>query len=286
MRSIESEGETIDQAIESALRALQVQRDRVEIDILADATRGLFGFGGKRARVRATVRASLWMAATEEVAAGSEEVPQGTIADPETRGTGDGRPGSSAPRITPGHRPSTPAPARPLSVDASPPSPEFQARCQDVLGAILSRIGVSCTVEARADDSGAIVLDVGGDSSGLLIGRRGQTLDALEYILNRIVGREDDGRAGRVVIDVERYRDRRKEYLDSLAHRLAEKTRQTGRVVTLNPMSPRDRRIVHLALQDDPNVATRSEGDGYYRKVLILPAERPRRGARSSRSAD
>lgn len=275
MRSIETEGDSIDQAIESALLALQVERDRAEIDILTDATRGLFGFGGRKARVRATVRASLWGDSADEAAIGSVEVSRGTAAHPNSGGMADLRPGNSPPKRPAERRTPPPAPPKALPVESLPPSPEFQARCKDVLGEILSRVGVSCPVEVRpADEAGTIVLEVGGDSSGLLIGRRGQTLDALEYVLNRIVGREDDGRSGRVVVDVERYRERRKEYLDALAHRLAEKTRQTGRVVTLNPMNPRERRIVHLALQDDPTVATRSQGEGYYRKVLILPAER------------
>jgi spoIIIJ-associated protein len=113
-----------------------------------------------------------------------------------------------------------------------------------------------------------------------VIGRRGQTLDALEYLVNRIVSRAEEAN-GRVMIDVERYRERRREYLEQLAHRLAAKAKQTGRPVTLNPMSPRDRRIVHLTLQDDAQVSTRSFGEGLYRKMTIHPAGRgqsPRRG--------
>jgi spoIIIJ-associated protein len=95
-------------------------------------------------------------------------------------------------------------------------------------------------------------------------------------MLNRIVGRDGDV-PGRVTIDVERYRERRRQYLETLARRLADKAKQTRRPVTLNPMSPRDRRIVHLALQDDTSIVTRSQGDGHFRRLLILPAERARR---------
>src|SRR5439155_26220650 len=115
--------------------------------------------------------------------------------------------------------------------------------------------------------------DVAGDSGGLLIGRRGQTLDALEYLVNRIAARQEDTDSGRVTIDVERYRERRREYLTALAFRLADKAKKTGRTVTLNPMNPRDRRVVHVALKDDPEVGTRSHGDGHYRKVAIMPAD-------------
>ena len=113
-----------------------------------------------------------------------------------------------------------------------------------------------------------------------MIGRRGQTLDALEYLVNRIVARSEDAPASRIMVDVEGYRERRREYLNELARRLAEKAKQTGRSVTLNPMSPRDRRVVHLALQNDTSVETRSQGQGYYRKMLILPGAR--RGNRPS----
>jgi spoIIIJ-associated protein len=252
MRSIESEGDNIDQAIDRALRTLQVDRDQVEVEIVADATRGLFGFGGTKARVRATVRAPLGVGLTI------------------------GEPTHDASRET-----STLDDGVPRAVGGT-----FDHRCRTVLTELLSHVGVSCTVEAHPGaEPGTLVLDVRGDSGGLLIGRRGQTLDAIEYIVNRIVGRGDDRESGRVMIDVERYRERRAEYLATLARRLASKVKDTGRVVTLNPMSPRDRRLVHIALQDDSAVVTRSQGDGHYRKVLILPADKARKGPHPGRPA-
>jgi spoIIIJ-associated protein len=255
MRSTESEGESIDQAIDKALRTLQVERDQVEVEILTDATRGLFGFGGTRARVRATVRAPLvsGLAASEGAA---------PIASRET-------PRAQAPTD-------------------STTDPPFDVRCRSILAELLSHLGVSCSVEARPGaEPGTLMLDVNGDNGGLLIGRRGQTLDAIEYIVNRIAGRGEDGVGGpgRVMIDVEHYRERRAEYLTTLARRLADKAKESGRVVTLNPMSPRDRRLVHIALKDDSAIVTRSQGDGHYRKILILPADRGRKGPRSDHPA-
>ncbi len=151
-----------------------------------------------------------------------------------------------------------------------------------MLTELLGHLRVSASIEARAgEDPGTIVLDVNGDSGGLLIGRRGQTLDALEYLVNRMVARDADATAARVMIDVEHYRDRRREYLTALAHRLADKAKQTRRAVALNPMSPRDRRTVHIALKDEAAVTTRSHGDGHYRKLLIVPSD----GRRRERSA-
>jgi spoIIIJ-associated protein len=239
MRSIETEGDTIDDAITKALEALALGRDQVELEILTDATRGMFGFGGTKARVRATVRA-----------------PRGTL----------GGPGSSA----------TGVPQETGSRTAAASAGEGAERCRSFTAELLTLMGHPCDVRVRpGTEDGDLVVEITGDSGGLLIGRRGQTLDALEYFLNRALNQSHEG-AGRITIDVEGYRGRRQEYLDGLARRLADKARQTGRPVTLNPMSPRDRRIVHLALQADDAVETRSEGEGYYRRLMILPAGRSR----------
>jgi spoIIIJ-associated protein len=262
MRSIESEGETIDQAIESALRTLEVGRDRVEIEILTDATRGVFGFGGKRARVRATVRAPL---------ASALDLGSTSNVSPETEGPK---------KVSRETRPTRPAGEARGPADIA----ALEARSREVLQGILAHLGVDCRIEAGPGDEGGLRLALSGDSSGLLIGRRGQTLDAIEYLVNRIVAREEETGGARVGVDVEGYRERRREYLDGLARRLADKAKETGRVITLNPMSPRDRRIVHLALQEDGAVETRSQGEGLFRKLLIVPVDRSRRGPRPERS--
>jgi spoIIIJ-associated protein len=257
MRSIEIEGDTIDEAIANALAALRVERDRVEVEILGSATKGLFGFGSRRARIRATVRESLAATLRKEMA---QDV---------SRGTSDSAPAEASEVAAP-----------------SPPQANVEAiarpveRAREVLEGILAHLGASCRIEARdGADSQVVIFGVSGAGSGLVIGRRGQTLDAIEYLLNRITARAEDEGLRRIVLDVEGYRERREESLEQLARRLARKVTQTGRVVTLNPMSPRDRRIVHLALQDSPGVVTRSQGVGYYRKVLILPEDRGGRPA-------
>ena len=124
------------------------------------------------------------------------------------------------------------------------------------------------------EDSERIHLNIRGDGSGLLIGRKGQTLDALEYLVNKIVhkGAEDKKR---IVVDTENYRSRREESLVNLAQRLAEKAKRLGRPVTISPMSAHDRRIIHLALQDDKSLHTWSTGTGLYRKIIISPEKKP-----------
>jgi spoIIIJ-associated protein len=128
---------------------------------------------------------------------------------------------------------------------------------------------VPAAVNARQEDE-QVVLELTGDSSGILIGRRGQMLDALEYLLNRVVARE--GEPGRIIVDSQNYRARRRQSLEDLARRMGEQAKRKRKAIALNPMSPRDRRIVHLALQEDPALSTRSSGKGYFRKLIIIPA--------------
>lgn len=141
------------------------------------------------------------------------------------------------------------------------------------LNNILSTSGVNVTCSVRtADDPevGGPVIDISGDDSGLLIGRRGQSLQSLQFIVNLIV-RKEFGESVRVVLDVERYRQRREESLRDMATKVAERVTQTGRGITLEPMSAADRRIVHLSLADREDVSTESVGFGEERKVSIFP---------------
>jgi spoIIIJ-associated protein len=128
----------------------------------------------------------------------------------------------------------------------------------------------------RADEQ--VLFELTGDSSGVLIGRRGQMLDAIEYLLNRIAAR-DEGSSTHIVVDSENYRARRREALETLARRMGEQAKKKRKPVALNPLSPRDRRIVHLILQEDTSVITKSSGKGYFRKLIIIPAgiSKPRR---------
>jgi spoIIIJ-associated protein len=140
-----------------------------------------------------------------------------------------------------------------------------------VLQEVVRLMGIEATIQVHHRDAESAQLIIDGDTTGMLIGRRGQTLDALEYVANRIAAREDE-QATRIQLDSQNYRERRRQALEQLAHRLAERARRRGKTVTLNPMSPRDRRIIHLTLQNDRALTTRSAGNGYFRKLLIIPA--------------
>jgi spoIIIJ-associated protein len=144
-------------------------------------------------------------------------------------------------------------------------------------------MGFRAKIDSVAGEQpGEICLRISSDARGLLIGRHGQTLDALEYLVNRIVGHKNES-AARIALDAEGYRDRRRHELIDVAHRLAARVRETGQAEAMDPLSARERRIVHLALADDRTVSTRSAGEGPSRHVIVVPERTARDGASARR---
>ena len=137
-----------------------------------------------------------------------------------------------------------------------------------VLRDILSRIEVSGQLFVEEDMEGGIRLDIQGEDGALLIGEKGQTLDALEYLLNRICSR-NQGNGRKILVDTENYRKKREEKIVSLAHRLAEKVEKTGRPEIVNPLNPSERKIIHTTLRDYAALETQSEGEGFLKKITI-----------------
>jgi len=243
METVEAEGDSVDAAIQTALAKLGVARDAATIEVVNEARRGFFGLGARKARVRAFLRPGN---DAERDDRGSDVAPH-----PSSGASGASGAGIAAAMVV---------------------------RASEVLQTIVSHFDVGATVTAH-DDGDHIVLRIDGDSSGLLIGRKGQTLDALEYIVGRILAREEQ-RTVHLVVDTEGYRDRRRESLEAYATRMAAEAKRHRRPVTLDPMSPRDRRVVHMALQRDPELTTRSVGDGHERKLIIVPQRSGRSASR------
>lgn len=146
---------------------------------------------------------------------------------------------------------------------------ETRERAATVLRTILENMDVDAEVSAF-DDADKIILDAHGPESGLVIGKKGATLDALQYLVNRMVFKRP-GEGPLIVVDAEGYRGRREESLGDLARKLAEKAIKSGRPVALEPMSAHDRRIVHMALVEVEGVRTESDGEGLFRRVVIYP---------------
>ena len=230
--SVEFTAKTVDEAIEKGLAELGKSRQQVEITILAEGSRGLLGIGSESARV--SIRPA----------------PQ----------TGAPAPGSPA--------------AGPSAEDA-----EALAAAKEVLETMLrlmdinARVDVLQNVEVPGSDSVPFILDIQGDEDlGTLIGRRGETLAALQYLTRLIVGHKTKIWSD-FAIDVQQYKVRRGQALQSLALRMAEQVETTNRAVALEAMPAAERRVIHLALRDHPKVTTQSIGEGENRKVMILPKE-------------
>ena len=146
--------------------------------------------------------------------------------------------------------------------------PETKEACEKFLYDVLKTMGMEVTLTSSIDEDGALSIDMAGENMGLLIGKRGQTLDSLQYLTNRVANKMQDGYV-RVKLDTENYRQRRKETLENLAKNVAHKVKRTKKSVALEPMNPYERRIIHSALQNDKYVSTHSEGEEPYRKVIV-----------------
>ena len=245
MQSLEIEGKTIDEAIKKACIEFNVPREKLNIEIISDGSAGFLGIlGSKKAKVRASI-----LSIDMTINAPSERR-QAQIQE-------------SAPDI--------PSPARPVQPDESD-NEAFAVKAKDILDGILQRMNVHCPIIIE-ETPDAIILNIQGDGSGLLIGKRGQNLDAIQYIVNKATSRFSNNRK-MVIIDTEAYRKRREDSLVSLAEKLADKVKKTKKAVTLSHLNAHDRRIIHLALQSDALLTTKSRGEGDYRKIVIMPARK------------
>ncbi len=258
MEGREIEGKSIDEAIANACSKFQVPREKLNIEIISEGSPGFFGMGAKKALIRASLL-------TIDMALDAP------LTRPELKPPARAAEAESAPAEK-GIRTSPPPPA--ASRPAGAPSDDEPAaeKALRILEGILTRMQIASPV-AAAETEEAIVLNIQGDGSGLLIGKRGQNLDAIQYIINKATHRSINGHK-MIIIDTEDYRKRREESLIALAMRLGEKVKKTKKPVTVGQMNAHDRRVIHLAMQNDAALTTKSRGEGEYRKIVILPARR------------
>lgn len=243
METYEFEGKTTEEAIENASRELDLPVEELRIDIIEPGSAGIFGLvGSKKAKIKVTVKKEMTgEVSTEAVMEAGTEL--STDEDTEA--------------------------GREVSPDVGADDEIGLALAKETLENILALIPVETSVIADQVD-GNIALNIEGDKSGLLIGRKGKTLDALQFIVNRIVNKTLDRRT-RVVVDSENYRQRRRDSLTQMALRMGDKAKRIGKPVTTNPLNPRERRIIHLALKEDGRLNTKSKGEGLLKKVVIFP---------------
>ncbi|GAB4569951.1 MAG: KH domain-containing protein [Anaerolineae bacterium] len=241
-------GKNVDAAIEAGLAALGLRREDVEVEVLHPGSRGLLGIGAQDARVRL--------------------IP---IPRPKPQPT---QPVEVSPAPAP--KPPQPASAPISTAEAVSEMEEILEEARELLQGLIDHMGITATVRTRivppeeGQDQPSMVLNIEGQDLGILIGRRGETLMALQY-LTRLMVNHRRHRWVNIIVDVEEYRMRRDRHLRDLALRMAEKVVQTGKPVKLEAMPPRERRIIHITLRDHPHVTTQSIGEGENRKVMIRP---------------
>jgi spoIIIJ-associated protein len=276
MKSIETSAKTMEEAVTQGLEKLGVSLGDVTIDIIDEGSKGLFGLlGGKPARVRLTVKDS-----TEEANILSSLSLQNDEIDTKAESKSKEKPFKQTLAAKPAKMAELAAPSKsepvskaaseaPASVQVVMRDPETVAgKAQRFLMEVTRLMGVNVSVAANTDEEGNVRVDMQGDTLGILIGRRGETLDALQYLTSLNVNRGQEAYT-RVTIDTESYRAKREEALTRLANRMANRAVKTGRKVVLEPMNPYERRILHSALQQNDAVTTHSEGDEPNRHVVI-----------------
>lgn len=301
MKTYESSAKTIEEAISAGLEALGVSISDVTVDILDEGSKGLFGlFGSRLAKVRLTAKEpeeDLLASLTEEKKpakkADKKPAPEKKEkAEPKPEKKAEKKPAPEkkekaepkAPKQPKAEKPEQPAEKKPLPPKA-PAKPiekpvvtmlendqvaadSAAGKAQAFLKELTHLMGVDVDVAVGNDAEGNVFVQMTGDTLGILIGRRGETLDALQYLTSLKINRGQEGYT-RVTLDTENYRAKREDTLIRLANRMANRAVKTGRKVSLEPMNPYERRIIHSALQQNDAVDTHSEGDEPNRHVVI-----------------
>lgn len=280
-RTIEIEEKSIDAAIETACQEFGVTRDKLNIEIISEGNRGFLGMLAKKAKIRAsllTLDVSFDLKVNEQISVASippANVPP-KIESPKVEPPIVEPPKAELPKVEPQLK-ITPKPIpekREEKEAAAPPATlsPLAVKAKEILEGILEKMSFECQITMQETPE-KIVFNIEGDGSGLLIGKRGQNLDAIQYILNKAINRSDSERK-MIIVDSETYRKRREESLLVLAERIREKVKKTKKPVSLSNMNAHDRRIIHLALQKDEALTTKSRGEGEYRKIVILPSRK------------
>ncbi len=274
MKTIEMQGKTVDEAIQKALEQLEVSRDQVAVEIIEEGSRGLFGLGAKAAKVQVSIPGAVHEEILppsqykpappekEEPAPSDKEHP-----DPEAKETEKPLKTESKPQVKEEKKPSK-EPEKPVNKMKDKENvQQIVEKAKEALSVIMARLQIEYKVEVKLRDD-QILLNIHCDNENFLIGRRGATLDAVQYLVNRIANKHAAEKI-QVVLDTSDYRVKRKKRLQQLALKKSKQVKSTGKAVTIAPMNPHDRRIIHLTLQDDPAIKTLSRGNSFMRRVII-----------------
>lgn len=269
---LEFVGKNVEEAVEKASEKLKIPRGKIKYDVISNGSSGIFGLVGvKKAKIRVSLPGS--ERTTDQTSKTgperkdrSREESVKSLVDEAFNGTGYVRESDG---LTEPETESTPDDSSITdNTDIDLSSSQIQIGI-DALQKIIDLITTDARVSVEKEQN-RVVFNVVGGNAGVLIGKRGQNLEAIQYLIDKIVNKQSETRI-RLQVDVEGYLKTRRENLTRLAEKLAEKTKKTGRPSTIGQISAQDRRTVHLTLKSDKEVRTQSIGDGYYRKLIIFP---------------
>ena len=286
--SIRVSAKTLDDAITEALIQLGVTSDKLEYEVIEKGSAGFLGIGMKQAvieawrkeekepepDIREMIKEEMSLNQEEEIVKKDTVQPKKEKKDKREKDSGAEKKVKSAKEkqvkektVKEETAESEQAPEKEKQELAKVEEQTIKA-VEEFVQDTLKAMNMEVEITSSIDEDGALCVDMKGDHMGILIGKRGQTLDALQYLANRVANKHQDGYV-RVKLDTENYRARREETLKHLAKNIAHKVKRNRRPVALEPMNPYERRIIHSALQSDPYVTTHSEGEEPYRKVVV-----------------
>lgn len=268
--SIRVSAKTVDDAITEALIQLGVTSDKLEYEVIEKGSAGFLGIGMKQAVIEARRKHEAVEAAEEikfDISLDEEKETK-----KEKKDFKQGVKDTVKEDVKAEKKVAGTAKKEEVSVNREivtvRVTEESKAAVESFLKDTLKAMGMEVEITSVIEEDGSLSVDMKGDNMGILIGKRGQTLDSLQYLANRVANKHQDGYV-RVKLDTENYRARREETLKHLAKNIAHKVKRNRRPVSLEPMNPYERRIIHSALQSDPYVTTHSEGEEPYRKVVV-----------------
>ena len=245
--STEKRAKSVEEAISEALNELGIKESEAEIEVVQAPSKGLFGIGAKEAVVKVSVKEAKAQT-TEKAVEEPEKVEEVKVVKEEKKAA---------------------EPKKEKSADLVYNSESPAENAKNFITDVLKAMGLEVSVSAAMEED-IIKINLEGDNMGIVIGKRGDTLDSLQYLTSLVVNRNSDDYI-KVSIDTENYREKRSEALIVLSDRLAAKVARTGKKFALEPMNPYERRIIHSNLQDNEDVTTFSVGQEPYRKVVIAP---------------
>jgi spoIIIJ-associated protein len=287
MRSSEKWGVDVETAVDLALKELKVDREDAEIEVIEESSNGFLGIGSKLARVRVTVKEDAESQTKEKatfddidaILAGlpensAQKLPDEVRAEYDKYEAEEREDARAREKAREGEKKHSKSKKKynlsledTMLYEVKKLEPVEGHPLETFLRDIAEQMGIDLDFTVKANDE-LVFVEITGKDTGTIIGKRGSTLDAVQCLASYVVNK-DSGKYIRVILDAENYRSKREKTLVNLANRLAGKVERTRRSVTLEPMNPYERKVIHCTLQSHPNVRTRSEGKDPYRKVII-----------------